>query len=65
MEYIFVVCNVYEYSDSNKPFMQVSVNEALSACNHLTSETFILVLSHALYFSEYQEPDLLRPYVHK
>ena len=61
MEYIGVVCNVYPYSDSYKPLKQVPVVEAISAYNHLTGETFILVLAQALYLGDKQEPSLLCP----
>ena len=45
MEYTGVVCNVYPYSGSYKPLKQVPVVEAVTAYNHLTGETFILVLA--------------------
>jgi hypothetical protein len=62
MEYTGVVCSVFVYSDCYKPFMQVSVDEAVLAYCHLASETFMLVLSQALYLSECQEPSLFCPY---
>ena len=61
MEYTGVVCNVYPYSDSYKPLKQVPVVEAVTAYDHPTGETFILVLAQALYLGEQQEPSLLCP----
>ena len=52
MEYTGVVCNVYPYSDSYKPLKQVPVVEAVTAYNHPTGETFILVLAQALYLGD-------------
>ena len=49
MEYTGVVCDVYPYSDSYKPLKQVPVVEVVTAYNHLTGETFILVLVQVLY----------------
>ena len=51
MEYTGVVCDVYPYSDSYKPLKQVPVVEVVTAYDHPTSETFILVLAQALYLS--------------
>ena len=59
MEYTGVVCDVYPYSDSYKPLKQVPVVEAISAYDHPTGETFILVLAQALYLGDKQEPSLL------
>ena len=59
MEYTGVVCDVYPYSDSYKPLKQVPVVEAITAYNHPTGETFILVLVQALYLGNLQEPSLL------
>ena len=61
MEYTGVVCNVYPYSDSYKPLKQVPVVEAVTAYDHPTGETFILVLAQALYLGDRQEPSLLCP----
>ena len=61
MEYTGVVCDVYPYSNSYKPLKQVPVVEAVTAYNHLTGETFILVLAQALYLGNQQEPSLLCP----
>ena len=61
MEYTGVVCDVYPYSDSYKPLKQVPVVEAVTAYDHLTGETFILVLARALYLGDQQEPSLLCP----
>ena len=55
IEYTGVVCNVYAYSDSYKPLMHLPVDEVVSAYNHPGSETFIFVLSQALYLGECQE----------
>ena len=60
-EYTGVVCNVYPYSNSYKPLKQVPVVEAVTAYNHPTGETFILVLAQALYLGDKQEPSLLCP----
>ena len=61
MEYTGVVCDVYPYSDSYKPLKQVPVVEAVTAYDHLTGETFILVLAQAFYLGDQQEPSLLCP----
>ena len=61
MEYTGVVCNVYPYSDSYKPLKQVPVVEAITAYNHQTGKTFILVLAQVLYLGDRQEPSLLCP----
>ena len=60
-EYTGVVCNVYPYSNSYKPLKQVPVVEAVTAYDHPTGETFILVLAQALYLGNRQEPSLLCP----
>ena len=52
MEYTGVVCNVYPYSDSYKPLKQVPVVEAVTAYNHPTGETFILLLALGLYLGD-------------
>ena len=49
MGYTGGVCDVYSYSNSNKPLKQVPVVEAVTAYNHLTGERFILVLVQVLY----------------
>ena len=54
MEYTGVVCDVYPYSDSYKPLIQVPVVEAVSAYDHPTGEMFILVLAQALYLRDKQ-----------
>ena len=50
MEYTGVFCDAYPYSDSYKPLKQVPVVEAITAYDHPSGKTFILVLAQALYF---------------
>ena len=61
MEYTGIVCDVYPYSDSYKSLKQVPLKEVVTAYDHPTGETFILVLAQALYLGDQQKPSLLCP----
>ena len=61
MEYTGIVRDVYPYSDSYKSLRQVPVKEEVTAYNHLTGETFILVLAQVLYLGDKHEPSLRCP----
>ena len=52
MELTGIECDVYPYSDSYKPLKQVPVVEVVTAYNHPTGESFILVLVQVLYLCD-------------